>query len=610
MADYDIGQAFRGIEHELIGSMTRNLGRHRAEETELGYNWAQWQVVQIQELERYRTRNIDKFGNDFNEINSELRQALQDSYNTGATKQERRILQNVRRMQKGTGTNLPAYSGTAQISGEFFTVNDRKLDALLRATTNDMQKAEYAVLRHANDQYRKIIFNAQVYANTGAGTYEKALDMACRDFLSSGINCIQYKNGRMVPIDVYAEMALRTASKRAYLQGEGEMRKKWGIHTVILNKRTNACPKCAPFCGKVIVDDVWSGGTPQEAEEHGYLLMSECIKDGLYHPNCKDSHTTYFGDFLDDEEDEQYPPEDEDDDGEPRYTASELLQPVTDEERQLSEQLYDAEQRENHCERQVRRFERLSEFSFDEDNRRAYGARLKLWETRDKEALFDIDETKKKIKEVQEKAAKPRASHLLWSGGTLTRVDLSFNSNDEKESENSTPESVENSGESGIIDEAKAIDSMFYADDYEYQTYTKEEIIEHLKTSPVGLDTLRYLEENPQVKVMLSENRKVAERGEHKNDLLTIWLNNCPNVRVAAQTVVHEVTHHKYNIGGSQLAETICFAYEKMHKEGRNYITREEWNNLVNLVKDAYWNFPSEGGVDDIGRFKNVIKDG
>ena len=453
MADYDIGQAFREIEHELIDSMTRNLGGHRAEEGALGYEWAQWQAMQLEALEGYRRRNAHKMPGQFSEINDRIEQEIRTSYNTAQTSQEREILERL-------GNNIPEpYSGAAAIEGEFFKVNDRKLDALIEATTNDMKKAEHAVLRHTNDQYRKIIFNAQVYANTGAGTYEKALDMACRDFLSAGINCIEYKNGRRVPIDVYAEMALRTASKRAYLQGEGEMRKKWGIHTVILNKRTNACPKCAPFCGKVIVDDVWSGGTAEEASNLGYLLMSECIDDGLYHPNCQDSHTTYFGDFLDGEEDEQYRQEDGDEeDGEPQSTAQELLQPVTEEERKLSEQLYNAQQRENHCERQVQRFERLEEFSFDEDNKRAYRARREMWETKDKEALFDIDETKKKIKEVQEKSEKPKTSHLLRSGALPRFVNYSFDSDDEKESENSTPESVENSGESGII-EARSITS-------------------------------------------------------------------------------------------------------------------------------------------------------
>lgn len=97
------------------------------------------------------------------------------------------------------------------IEGAFFRINDRKLDALLNEVNGSMRRAETAMLRMANDQYRKIIFNAQVYFNTGAGTYEKAVDMATKDFLSRGINCIQYKNGARVNIASYAGMALRNS---------------------------------------------------------------------------------------------------------------------------------------------------------------------------------------------------------------------------------------------------------------------------------------------------------------------------------------------------------------------------------------------------------------
>ena len=168
--------------------------------------------------------------------------------------------------------------------------------------------------------------------------------------------------------------------------------------------------------------------------------------------------------------------------------------------------------------------------------------------------------------------------------------------------------SIDNSGGSGIINYARAIDSMFYADDYEFKSYTKEEIIENLKTSAVGLEAIQYLEDNPQVKIKLSEDNERSDRGEHNKNLLTIWLNNCPNVRVAGQTVIHEVTHHRYGIGGSQQAETICFAFEKMHKENRKYLKQEEWDTLVELTKTVYWDLPAVGGVDNLERFDFIVK--
>ena len=417
MADYDIGAAFGEIEDELISSMIRNLKRHQVEEIAEGMEWSQWQALQLQALEDYKRKAAQKYGSKFSTINDKVDKMLTDTYNTAETSQEQKILKAI---QKGIPETVTPITGSGEIQGEFFKTNDRKLDALIKATTSDMEKAEHAVLRMTDDKYRKIIFNAQVYANTGAGTYQKAVDMATKDFLSAGINCIEYKNGRRVPIDVYAEMAIRTANKRAYLQGEGEMRKKWGIHTVIMNKRTNPCPKCAPFVGKVIVDDVWSGGTAEEAEEKGYLLMSDCIKRGLYHPNCQDSHTTYFGDILD-EEDEENTEEQEQTEGEPEtndkgvsetdtpknvesstedevgqtevnnkteYTAEEKRgdstvptskNQITLQEQKNNEQLYDAEQRQNYCERQVQRFERMSKYSLDKDNQRIYKARKSEW---------------------------------------------------------------------------------------------------------------------------------------------------------------------------------------------------------------------------------------
>lgn len=360
MPDYDIGKAFEKIENELIASMIRNLDRHRAEETELGIEWSQWQVEQLKALEEYRGRNQKIFPSQFNEINQKIRRALQESYNDGETQQERQILQAIKRGFKGKDTNKPAFSGAAETSGEFFKTNDRKLNALVEATTHDMKKAETAVLRMANDKYRKIIFSAHVMANTGAGSYEKAIDMATKDFLSAGINCIEYKNGRRVNIKSYAEMAIRTANKRAYLQGEGAKRQEWGISTVILNKRGNPCPLCAKFVGKVFIDDVWSGGSKDGISPVTgvkYPLLSEAIKQGLYHPNCRDAHTTYF-------EGISTPPENS------RYTADELDE--------LAER-YNNTQQQNYAQNEAERMERMSKFSLDEDNKRTYGARARQW---------------------------------------------------------------------------------------------------------------------------------------------------------------------------------------------------------------------------------------
>lgn len=367
--EYDIEKAFRAIEDELIHSMIRNFKQHRAEETKEGYNWSAWQIEQLKSLEQYKKANAEKFSSRFSNINASVEELIKEARAQGGSEQEEQILKAIK---NGFKAAKPPGQG---MEAAFFRLNDKKIEALAKATKNDLSKAEHATLRMANDKYRQIIFNAQVYANTGAGTYEKAVDMATRDFLSAGINCIEYKDGSRHNIKEYAGMAIRTADKRAYLTGEGEKRKEWGVTTVIVKKRGNACPKCLPFCGKILIDDVWSGGVP----DGKHKLMSQAIAAGLYHPNCKDIHTTYFEGIT------KY--------GE-SYTDTELKQIESD---------YNEEQKQKYAQRQAERFDRLEKYSLDDDNKKMYAARREQWEKQvdSKQEYKPVNRGESKIVEVK-----------------------------------------------------------------------------------------------------------------------------------------------------------------------------------------------------------------
>lgn len=332
---YDVKKAFERIENELISSMIRNMKRHQAWEDKDGFQWGQWQAYQLQSLERYRINNAKKYNDQFAKINSKIKAAIKAAYDQGNADQEIAILKAIKKGLNAEST----------LTGQFFRVNERKVETLINATMSDIQKAEHSVLRRANDQYRQIIFDAQMYAATGSGTYEQSVDMATKDFLAKGIDSIEYSNGARHTISDYADMVLRTAVKRAYLQGEGTKRQEWGISTVIVNKRGNACPKCVPFCGKVLIDDVWSGGKP---EDGNYPLMSQAIAAGLYHPRCKDSHTTYFEGITT---------------ADGKWTKKEL-QDIADK--------YEDEQKRKYWENMAKKYDRLAKCSLDNDNRKKY----------------------------------------------------------------------------------------------------------------------------------------------------------------------------------------------------------------------------------------------
>lgn len=355
---YDITKAFKRICNELINSLMRNLKLHIAEETKEGINWTAWQVEQLKALAEYRERNKSKFKDDFSYINQRVDEIINQARVDGNLAQEKLLIDE---MKKGRKFNKASEKFTAK----FFKINDRKMNALIRATKKDFEKSEVAILRQANDQYRKIIFDAQAYANSGAGTYAKAVDMATKDFLSRGITCIEYNNGARHTMQDYCDMCLKTATKRAYLTGEGEKRAEWGEHLVIMIKRgrgsnnegSGVCPFCAPWTGKVLIDDVWSGGSKEDGD---YPLMSYAISQKLYHPRCKDSHTTYFDDGFDEEYDRE--------------------KGISREEQAISE--YNKEQKIKHAKRQVEKYERLEKYSLDDDNKKMYAARKRQWKNK------------------------------------------------------------------------------------------------------------------------------------------------------------------------------------------------------------------------------------
>ena len=387
MSDYNIREAFEKIEDELIDSMMRNFSRHRAEEDKNNFCWTQWQAEQLKSLEEYRKHNAKKFGKRFKTINSKVEEMIRTAKADGNASQEAEILEAVK-----DGFKAPK-KPSAHSTAEFFKVNDRKLDALIKSTTDDLKRAETAVLRMSNDKYRKAIFNAQVAMNTGAVTYEKAVDIACKDMLNAGLNCVEYKNGARHTLSDYADMAVKTANKRAYLRGEGEKRAEWGVSLVVVNSRQGGCPDCAKYIGKVFIDDVYSNGKKSDGS---YPLLSTAIKNGLFHPRCKDSTSTYYPE-LDD-----------------------LDAPLSEDEIKELDRQRGIEEKQQYAQRQAERFDRRAEYSLDEDNKRIAQTRADEWHDR---ADMLEEKAKKAGNSLPESVAKSQKTVIMKSGSDVVALE-------------------------------------------------------------------------------------------------------------------------------------------------------------------------------------------
>lgn len=286
--EYDVKSIMEEIEMQLINSMKRTLWSHKEDEKTKGFDWPQWQALKIKQFEQYKKVNKEIFNNHTKGLNKYIYKHIKDQFKEGAIR-----------------TNKDAIKAgfikkeDSQLGGSFFGLNHRKLDALIKSTKTDLKDVKYATLRMANDQYRQIIYRAQVYANTGASTVKQAIDMATKDFLARGFNCIEYSNGSRHNIADYCDMAIRTANKRANLMGEGEMRKKLGNPLVYISKHGGACDQCTPWEGRVYIDNVWSGGTEKDGK---YPLLSTAIDGGLFHPRCQHGSSTYYEGINDEPE--------------------------------------------------------------------------------------------------------------------------------------------------------------------------------------------------------------------------------------------------------------------------------------------------------------------
>ncbi len=137
---------------------------------------------------------------------------------------------------------------------------------------------------------------------------------------------------------------------------------------------------------------------------------------------------------------------------------------------------------------------------------------------------------------------------------------------------------------------------MILRDDVPEHRYTPEQTIAELETSEIGRITLERIEESKAVVEIIDEVQSSTDRGAQSGKEIQIFSANNKKLLHEAQSVIHEMTHYWYHIGECQHAEAICYSMELMRSRKKMTITQEEWDMIVNIVKDAYPNLSWEGG--------------
>lgn len=359
---YDVRKIFEQMELDLISSMRKAFYFHQREQEKEGFEWEQWQLSKLRAMEKYRARNRRIVAKYNKPIQEAIDRELNGNFSKGEGRAEglfNKIKQFFTWKKREYKIEIPKDVDTATLKGymakelntpgaipqekNFFGVNEKKLETLISTVNNDLNRAQYSVLRKMDDVYRQTIFKTHMYLQNGAKTLNQAIDMATKDFLDKGINSVEYKNGARVNISSYAEMALRTANHRAMLLGEGKKRDEYGIHLVVVSAHANTCPKCEPWQGKIVIDDIFSHPSTEYIDNYKnkYKLLSEAIDKGLLHPNCRHALITYFEGIT-------------------------TLPVVPDGKEAIK--TYEAEQKQRALERQIRKWKRIEAGSVDAKN--------------------------------------------------------------------------------------------------------------------------------------------------------------------------------------------------------------------------------------------------
>ena len=301
----DIAKIFEEIELRLIASLKRNLSRHKAEEQKEGFEWSAWQAEKLNNIDKFRKENAQIVNEYVDVIDEETRQLMTDQFHEGEHTAEQSVIE-----ASEKGANIPDIpeqpppdTPTAIPDDHFFGVNIPKMKRLMDDITTLEKTVETAAVRNMDDVYRTTLNKVQLMMGTGSITLNEAIDLATRDFLDKGINCIVYADGRRVNIADYVRMAFRTTSTRATLQGAAKRFAELGYDTVLISQYGGCSETCEPYQGKVYIDDVftlWSGQISGDFGKSNYcdkwfMLLSVAIRGGLFHPNCR--HT--MGQYID-----------------------------------------------------------------------------------------------------------------------------------------------------------------------------------------------------------------------------------------------------------------------------------------------------------------------
>ena len=152
-------------------------------------------------------------------------------------------------------------------------------DVLGMQVTTALRDIDVQILRSTFDIYRSVIAEASLpQVLTGVETRRTAAMRALDRFSKRGITGFIDKANRNWQLESYVEMAVRTGSGHAMVQGRLDSYKVGGRDLVIVSDAPEECKVCRPWEGRILSI---SGADPKHAS------IASARAAGLFHADCR-----------------------------------------------------------------------------------------------------------------------------------------------------------------------------------------------------------------------------------------------------------------------------------------------------------------------------------
>ncbi|MCX5229680.1 phage minor capsid protein [Streptomyces sp. NBC_00233] len=187
------------------------------------------------------------------------------------------------------------------------------VDRLAASYAQDTRPLYVRITRAVLDVYRSIVTRASTSVLLGGLTRRQATQHALDRFAQRGVTGFTDSAGRSWELATYAEMAVRSVTARAAIEGHIDALTELGVGLVIVSDAPLECERCAPWEGEVLSLGPESGPRtirteaaiqptglraalrpPETVAVHVAGSLTEARAAGLFHPNCRHSLSAYL----------------------------------------------------------------------------------------------------------------------------------------------------------------------------------------------------------------------------------------------------------------------------------------------------------------------------